>query len=184
MKIVMNRWVECWGNIGSASVSFEESLTLTAIYVSLWMAATGNRRVWTKAGSFLLVAHTSAEMATPTKHTQGWEKRSIAAVMLTTATGMYQARGGFPRLTPRKRPPRGWSLVRRVGKVRPAPAQPPLPATGWIVTTSTVVTGHICSSSSTWSQEAWLEPSGAGGGGRAWLWHLLLCDYWLPCPTL
>lgn len=131
--------------MGSASVSsFEESLTLTTIYVSLWMAATGNRRVWTKASSFLLVAHTSAEKATPTKNTKGWEKRSFAAVMLTSATGMWhRPRGGWPSLSPHKRPPRGWSLVRRVGKVRPAPAQPPLPATGWNHTTSTIVTDFI-----------------------------------------
>lgn len=124
--------------------SFEESLTLTAIYVSLWMAATGYRRVWTKASSFLLVARTSAEKATPTIYTKGWEKKSFAAVMLTSATGMsYWPRGGRPSHTPRKRSPRGWSLVRRVGKVRPAPAQPPLPATGWNHTTSTVVIGYM-----------------------------------------
>lgn len=130
-------------NMGSASVSsFEEPLTLTAIYVSLWMAATGNRRVWTKASSSLLVARTSAEKATSAKYTKGWRKKPFAAVMLTSATSMnFWSRGGRPSLTLRKRSPRG-CLVRRVGKVRPAPAQPPLPATGWNHT-STVVTGYL-----------------------------------------
>ena len=116
-------------SMGSASVSsFEESLTLTAIYVSLWMAATGNWGVWTKASSSLPVAHTSAEKATTTKYTKGSENKSFAAMMLTSATGMcHWSRWCRPSLSPRKRPPYGWSLVRRVGegKASTSPVSPP-----------------------------------------------------------